>query len=180
MGKIKTYSLEVFKKVENFRNLENISTDDVVDEFKKWEAILDSLSEEDYAEMITILCKQYTKEQLAGMVLSQMMTLKFNEFNLAFYEILKRKINMTKEEREEEKRRKQREVHYIIYNEILTDNRIKQNKQDLEILNSRFIQHLTKDVLIYPVKIKMRNYNFSEFAKNLILDKLRRYIKIID
>ena len=144
------------------------------------EEVLDSLSEEDYSNMISLLCKQYTKEQLAVMVLSQTITLKFNEFNLAFYELLKRKINMTEAEREEEKRRQYQEVYLIFHNEILRDKKIRQNKHDMKMLIDYLAKPLIKYASKYPVKIRLSNYELSEYTENMIKDKLRKYIKIID
>ena len=75
--------LELFKKIDKFQNIETISNEDVEEAFDKWSEMIGNVREEDFAKMIIALCKQYTKEELAGMVLSQMITLKFNNFNLA-------------------------------------------------------------------------------------------------
>lgn len=176
----KSYDLELFTKIGKFQNLEAVAIEDIEQEYDKWEEVLDSLSEEDYSNMISLLCKQYTKEQLAVMVLSQTITLKFNEFNLAFYELLKRKINMTEAEREEEKRRQYQEVYLIFHNEILRDKKIRQNKHDMKMLIDYLAKPLIKYASKYPVKIRLSNYELSEYTENMIKDKLRKYIKIID
>lgn len=176
----KSYDLELFTKIGKFQNLEAVAIEDIEQEYDKWEEVLDSLSEEDYSNMISLLCKQYTKEQLAVMVLSQTITLKFNEFNLAFYELLKRKINMTEAEREEEKRRQHQEVYLIFHNEILRDKKIRQNKHDMKMLIDYLAKPLIKYASRYPVKIRLSNYELSEYTENMIKDKLRKYIKIID
>lgn len=176
----KSSDLELFTKVRKFQNLETISMDDIKLEFNKWEEILDSLSEEDYSKMIILLCERYTKEELAAMVLSQKITLKFNEFNLASYEILKRKIKMTKKEREEENRRQHQEVYFIFHNEILSDKKIRQNKHDMKMLVDNLAKPLIMYTNRYPVKIKLSNYELSKYTENMIKDKLKKYIRIID
>ena len=176
----KSCDLELFTKIEKFQNLEAVSTDDIEQEFNKCEDILDSLSEEDYSKMINLLCQRYTKEELAAIILSQNITLKFNEFNLAFYELLKRKINMTESEREEEKKRQYQEVYLIFHNEILMDKKIRQNKHDMKMLIDYLANPLIKYASKYPVKIKLSHYELSEYTENMIKDKLKKYIKIID
>ena len=114
------------------------------------------------------------------MVLSQMITLKFNNFNLASYETLKRKIKMTKEERDAEKRKQHQEVSHIFYNEILKDEKIINNKHDMQILVEHLVNPLITYASRYPVKLKLSNYELSEYTENLIKNKLKKYIKIID
>lgn len=172
--------LELFKKIDKFQNIETISNEDVEEAFDKWSEMIGNVHEEDFAKMIIALCEQYTKEELAAMVLSQMITLKFNDFNLASYEILKRKIKMTKEERAAEKRRQHQEVSHIFYNEILKDKKIINNKHDMLILVEHLVNPLITYATRYPVKIKLSNYELSEYTENIIKNKLKKHIKIID
>ena len=109
-----------------------------------------------------------------------MITLKFNNFNLASYETLKRKIKMTKEERDAEKRKQHQEVSHIFYNEILKDEKIINNKHDMQILVEHLVNPLITYASRYPVKLKLSNYELSEYTENLIKNKLKKYIKIID
>lgn len=172
--------LKLFTNIDEFQNIQNISTEDIEEEFDKWSEMIANLHEEDFAKMIIALCEQYTKEELAAMVLSQMITLKFNDFNLASYEILKRKIKMTKEERAAEKRRQYQEVSHIFYNEILKDTKIINNKHDMQILVEHLVNPLITYARRYPVKLKLSNYELSEYTENILKNKLKKYIKIID
>ena len=172
--------IKLFTYIDEFQNIQNISTEDVEEAFDKWSKMIGNVREEDFAKMIIALCEQYTKEELAAMVLSQMITLKFNDFNLASYEILKRKIKMTKEERAAEKRRQHQEVSHIFYNEILKDKKIINNKHDMLILVEHLVNPLITYANRYPVKIKLSNYELSEYTENIIKNKLKKYIKIID
>ena len=172
--------IKLFTNIDEFQNIQNISTEDVEEAFDKWSKMIGNVREEDFAKMIIALCEQYTKEELAAMVLSQMITLKFNDFNLASYEILKRKIKMTKEERAAEKRRQHQEVSHIFYNEILKDKKIINNKHDMLILVEHLVNPLITYATRYPVKIKLSNYELSEYTDNIIKNKLKKYIKIID
>ncbi len=172
--------LKLFTNIDEIQNIQNISTEDIEEEFDKWSDMIGNLHKEDFAKMIIALCEQYTKEELAAMVLSQMITLKFNNFNLASYETLKRKIKMTKEERDAEKRKQHQEVSHIFYNEILKDEKIINNKHDMQILVEHLVNLLITYASRYPVKLKLSNYELSEYTENLIKNKLKKYIKIID
>ena len=48
--------LKLFTNIDEIQNIQNISTEDIEEEFDKWSDMIGNLHEEDFAKMIIALC----------------------------------------------------------------------------------------------------------------------------